>query len=612
MLVQNRDIKSASNMQSERIQMRVDETALAHIMDVLTNLYSDKPLAIVREYSTNAADSHAAAGNTSPIEVTYPTAADPQFIVQDYGVGLSYTDLRDIYSMYGASTKRGTNEQVGMLGMGGKSALAYTNQFTLRCVQNGELVQAGVSRTTDGAAALEIISQTPTNEPNGVRVTVPVADVGSFRITAARFFEHWPTDKVQVFEGQHDGIVGERVTDDFYISEQQQDYIVQGGVPYPCDFGTGWNHSFRLHVPIGTVDFTPSREALQHTARTDAALDQAKSYVHETVRRVAVERFDAATTATEAQAAYNVWGSWLDIGVTRWKGVRYQHYLQVPDGGWRLRYGSATRTSNIKMYDLADVVFVVGFELKSFSASHRERWKLYAEANNLTQETALFCSVLPSNPWVEDVTVVQFDDVRSVKLPKTSVARRGGGGGYDAVIDGCWEQVDAPPDDDLVVYYSRTEYGLARAVVDVLPDVVRIVTGKNRHDKLQRDYPQCRHAMEVLREYKQQAVDNLTEVDKLVLSGELHRVTAFRCLDPAKVADPVLADLLLLSRNNPSAALRTYRSASKVLDFGPTIQYDVSVLDEYPLLDASAARQHADHVYEYIRLMYEGKQNDKV
>ena len=41
-------------------------------------------------------------------------------------------DIHSIYSQYGESTKRGTNAQNGMLGLGCKSALTYTNQFTMK------------------------------------------------------------------------------------------------------------------------------------------------------------------------------------------------------------------------------------------------------------------------------------------------------------------------------------------------------------------------------------------------------------------------------------------------------------------------------------------------
>jgi hypothetical protein len=41
--------------------MSIDPSGMAHVMSVLTNLYADAPLAVLREYATNARDSHVAA-----------------------------------------------------------------------------------------------------------------------------------------------------------------------------------------------------------------------------------------------------------------------------------------------------------------------------------------------------------------------------------------------------------------------------------------------------------------------------------------------------------------------------------------------------------------------
>ena len=45
------------------------------------SLYSDKVMAVIRELSTNAYDSHISAGNKNPFKVTLPTAANPNFTV---------------------------------------------------------------------------------------------------------------------------------------------------------------------------------------------------------------------------------------------------------------------------------------------------------------------------------------------------------------------------------------------------------------------------------------------------------------------------------------------------------------------------------------------------
>src|SRR4051794_1315710 len=122
MLADKSDLQIESTVSGNRVAMTLDETALVHIMSVLTNLYSDPEKAIIREYATNAWDAHIEGGILRPIEITTPSDLAPFLTIQDYGIGLDEDGIRRIYSKYGASTKRESNDFNGQLGMGCKSA----------------------------------------------------------------------------------------------------------------------------------------------------------------------------------------------------------------------------------------------------------------------------------------------------------------------------------------------------------------------------------------------------------------------------------------------------------------------------------------------------------
>ena len=111
----------------------IKKEGISHIFNVLRNqLYSDKILAVIREYSCNAVDAHTEVGkNEEPIVVTLPNKLLLEFKVRDFGRGLTETEIGEIYAMYGESTKRGTNEQIGQLGLGCKSAFAYGDNFII-------------------------------------------------------------------------------------------------------------------------------------------------------------------------------------------------------------------------------------------------------------------------------------------------------------------------------------------------------------------------------------------------------------------------------------------------------------------------------------------------
>lgn len=111
----------------------ISQKHAAHIMGILrSTLYSRKALAVLTEYGTNAWDEHRQAGiGDKPIHVVMPTAFKPTLKIRDFGRGLSEHDVLHIYTQYGESTKRDTNDAAGMLGIGCKAGFAYTDQFTV-------------------------------------------------------------------------------------------------------------------------------------------------------------------------------------------------------------------------------------------------------------------------------------------------------------------------------------------------------------------------------------------------------------------------------------------------------------------------------------------------
>ena len=82
------------------VSFGIKQSGFAHIFNVLRNqLYSDKVLAVVREYSCNAVDAHVAAGKPdTPIKVTLPNRLNPNLLIRDYGDALSDEDIKNIYA----------------------------------------------------------------------------------------------------------------------------------------------------------------------------------------------------------------------------------------------------------------------------------------------------------------------------------------------------------------------------------------------------------------------------------------------------------------------------------------------------------------------------------
>ena len=157
------------------------------------SLYSDKVMAVIRELSTNAYDSHVSAGNKNPFKVTLPTAANPNFIVRDYGTGLSQQDMENLYTTYGASNKNDSNDFVGCLGLGSKSPFAYTKSFTTSSYFNGKKYTYVASIDDSGVPALNLFNISDTDEPNGLEISFAVKqhDFHEFSSKSVRIFHYF-------------------------------------------------------------------------------------------------------------------------------------------------------------------------------------------------------------------------------------------------------------------------------------------------------------------------------------------------------------------------------------------------------------------------------------
>ena len=166
----------------------------AKMFNILSNsLYSDKVMAVIRELSTNAYDSHVASGNTDPFRVKLPTDTDPIFMVRDYGTGLSQQDMESLYTTYGASNKNTSNDFVGCLGLGSKSHFAYTKSFSTNSYFNGKKYMYVAAMDEVGVPTLNHLGTFDTDEPNGLEISFAVSryDVREFSSKAQRVFHYF-------------------------------------------------------------------------------------------------------------------------------------------------------------------------------------------------------------------------------------------------------------------------------------------------------------------------------------------------------------------------------------------------------------------------------------
>ena len=148
----------------------------SHIFKILRDgIYSDKPLAVVREYWANAHDEHVKMGKPDlPVDITLPTYMQPYFKIRDYGKGLSPKEVRDIFITYGESTKTQSDDYIGALGIGCKSAFSYTKTFQVTSFFEGKAHVYSCYIDESEMGKIAEISSNKSSLPNGVEVSIPV------------------------------------------------------------------------------------------------------------------------------------------------------------------------------------------------------------------------------------------------------------------------------------------------------------------------------------------------------------------------------------------------------------------------------------------------------
>ena len=290
-------VKVESRGLQNTVKFGIKSSGLHHILGILRNqLYSDKVLAVIREYSCNAVDAHTQAGKADkPIEVTLPNRLNPYFKVRDFGEALSDQEIQDVYAFYGESTKRNSNDQIGMLGIGSKSAFAYGDNFVINSYINGtkRMYNAFIDETQIGQ--ISKIGEEQTNEENGIEIVVPTkeVDIEEFSQKAKDLFEHFkvtPIVKgVKQFEyDEHPTLFSgtgwkwKDIKSEYsYHHSNGEAIAVMGNIGYPIDeyslnlkndderkLKTLLCKNLRLDVEIGDLEISASREKLQYTDYT--------------------------------------------------------------------------------------------------------------------------------------------------------------------------------------------------------------------------------------------------------------------------------------------------------------------------------------------------------
>ena len=625
------DVKIEGSLPGEDVQMTLDSNSLAHLMTVLSNLYSNKPLAVVREYSTNARDSHIEAGVDRPIEISTPTDFMPFLKIRDYGVGMDAETIRNVYSKYGASTKRETNLQNGMLGLGSKSALTYTTQFNITGIKNGIKTYVVVSRAADGSGVMKIISQSHTDEPNGVEISIPVSNRMEIDNVVHNFFRFWKSGTVLINGKEPVKVQGMEVGNFLVISEQK-DYVVMGNVAYPVPqehrifSGDYYSRTGVVaYVEMGEVNFTPSRESLHMTDLTKTTLKRLSKEFDAEAKKYLTDKISNAKSHSEAlKQYYELQRSNLSMYVNNlsYKGQKFPTMFDFPwvtmiDSGHTYK---ARRTDAHGLFS-RDNIIVYGYEYEKVHSTHRTKIRLWMESEKNESQFVYWCKEVPGAPWTDEITQVHWDDVRKMKIvrPKTVPTKQVL---FDKIDHRGYRLSDNAVDDTKeIAFVSPAEIASQEMKENVArlllfdSNIQVLLVNKNKWKQFQEDYPQAMHLQDKVKLVLDDYLANLTHEEKIYLRSDWKDRSFCARLDESKVLDPDIKAAIrtLTSSGLSSDTEKKYEAASRIaykwgITFPDLSNNGERLFKGYPLLDvysySGADHYPLSHVYLYMNTCY--------
>lgn len=665
------------HLPGDEVEFTISDANKAWVMRSMADLYSNRELACVREYSTNAYDSNKEKAIRDghairPIRVTLPSALNPYFVVEDEGVGMDETTLCDVYTQFGESTKRDSDDFNGMLGFGSKSAVAYTNTFTITAVKDGHKVVAVVTRREDAMGGyvltLKVVLRIETTESNGVTVQIPVHNWREFDQKARDFYRFWTPGTVLVNGVEPDWAVGDKIDDNlYYYPNAGTSYVVMGMVPYRITnpdalFPRGMNRiSFVAYLDPcdcdlvapdengnnthAQVEFTPAREDLKYSEHT-------KHHLHKIIRDFVAKSVETAKTEINGAAnhaeAYKAWTRWRKIiGAGQvddlsFKGDKLVEEFALDAMRYNpnaYRYGTY-HVNGWTVNDTNSSLIVTEFDI-ALGSAHKKKVKDWLRMKGMSANYILFTAQKLNNPWIDPSRVVSWEKVKA-EAPKPPRKTHTGGvawgrkaGSFDLVSRlGRKNEQDVPQTKEL--YYIMTrEYNartdLSTVLVEFGMDHEVVIVPANRKDKFLRFYPHAKPVLAHLKSLVNIDGPSLISADGMeFLSLQANEASRLSKVDEAKVSDPEVKRLARICKKSEGDYLEEYNKQQRLSRivglYGQFKQHKfqgywdrkaIPVSKRYPLFNSFSTHQGAtytemnEHVYLYMNACYQARKDGK-
>lgn len=650
----------ANTIEGRSVDFSLDTDSLTKLMKMMTDLYNDRIMACIRETCTNALDSHVEAGSSAPIEVSLPTPLDLYFRVQDRGTGLSADEFIEVYSKYGKSTRATSNDYAGMMGLGCKAPLTYASQYTVYSVKDGIAYEVLITRNEIGTGKITVVSETPTDEPNGVLVEIMAneEDVNGWRDRATKFFGFWDPNLVRVNGMAPIPIEGTKVGDNMLIINEpniQRNYVVMGNVPYPVATHGNWSiqhgmkngYTLVAYVPLGAVSIPPAREGLSEDKHTQDALSEIEAEFEDKVVGSIQRDINTCRSPFEAVQTLVKWQQLMPEGKSpsfkdyTFQGRTIPSKIDLPVGSLLIpreiptKRGDGGKKASSKVESIGASSFnkrliFTGWNYSGWTATMRSKLDQWIVENELEGDFA-YIMIRPDafvDPWFDDCMVFPWADVKAIKL----APREGGGGRKSDRIPGSFDvvtedgsEVGFPADDidqEEPVYYYQGNLDDTETYSHIVTKIHRTATlvavPANRLNKFLRDFPKARNVQEVAREAYLLWKTTLSTDDLRAMKFQrdhAQEINRSATLPVDRINDPRFAEHRALATYDVSDALRSLDMFGRMTATFSLLNNDVlkqrmlkNPMYDYPLVGDSKwstiAHGDIDHYVMYINAVY--------
>jgi hypothetical protein len=316
-----------------------------------------------------------------------------------------------------ASTKTATNDQIGCLGLGSKSPFSYTDSFTVNAY-DGYIKRVYLAAlNSDGIPTITHLTDEPSDEARGLEITFAVAsgDIDRFRKAAENVvvgFDPAPeivgatiTAPEPKFVGDGLRIYRRKNTWDYSGNNGLTDHMIKmGPVAYPLpgelagpiSETLNTQRCIMLDVPVGSVDFTANREALQLTPQTRSFLTQIISENMERLKATAFNDIaDPSNTYLDACRSFYSWNTLIrTLNTFRFQNnslapivsntvefnSRLSKDLVLKSWGSRTVERVQTRQFGIHVQNLSNMTFVINRDPKM--SRRMVRFKAFSESKS--------------------------------------------------------------------------------------------------------------------------------------------------------------------------------------------------------------------------------------